>query len=376
MASTKDNIIKRRGVTQKQTTPPPAVPAAQTTEEVKPAPQPAVLTPEQTAVERNRIAADTSATMDAQHANNLKQLNYDNIAKMLNEASAAGQAQQAAKAEAEEKRRRRSALFNAIGDGVAALSNLYFTTKGAPSVNYNATNSLSERSRARWDEIDKNRQAELERAYLRQDQTLKQQIDNERQRRAEERQARKDAADEAYRQGQAAAAQRRHEETMTYNRERDKSDQEKWRAQLASQEKIAQINQAGQTKIAEISSDTKKAISLASTAKAARGTRLPFSDGKDNNVSIYENVWKTSMPQVYKAMKEDGVKSSLLDVDGTPSQIEAFVKENWTKSAKARSLMKALSQIDPAADLSEIEDEDYSQYEVSNDEDYSQYEVK
>lgn len=376
MASTKDNIIKRRGVTQKQTTPTPAVPAAQATEEVKPAPQPAVLTPEQTAAERNRIAADTSATMDAQHANNLKQLNYDNITKMLNEASAAGQAQQAAKAEAEEKRRRRSALFNTIGDGVAALSNLYFTTKGAPSVNYNATNSLSERSRARWDEIDKNRQAELERAYLRQGQTLKQQIDNERQRRAEERQARKDAADEAYRQGQAAAAQRRHEETMAYNRERDKSDQEKWRAQLASQEKIAQINQAGQTKRAEISSDTKKATSLASTAKAARGTRLPFSDGKDNNVSIYENVWKASMPQVYKAMKEDGVKSSLLDVDGTPSQIEAFVKENWTKSAKARSLMKALSQIDPAANLSEIEDEDYSQYEVSNDEDYSQYEVK
>lgn len=32
-----------------------------------------------------------------------------------------------------EKRRRRNALFAAIGDGISALSNLYFTTKGAPS---------------------------------------------------------------------------------------------------------------------------------------------------------------------------------------------------------------------------------------------------
>ncbi len=32
-----------------------------------------------------------------------------------------------------EKRRKRNALFSAIGDGVSALSNLYFTTKGSPS---------------------------------------------------------------------------------------------------------------------------------------------------------------------------------------------------------------------------------------------------
>ena len=50
-----------------------------------------------------------------------------------------------------EKRERRNAMFSAIGDGISALSNLYFTTKGAPS-SYDASNSLSERAKARYDQ--------------------------------------------------------------------------------------------------------------------------------------------------------------------------------------------------------------------------------
>lgn len=40
---------------------------------------------------------------------------------------------------AREKKERRDALFSAIGDGVSALSNLYFTTKGSPSADQSKT---------------------------------------------------------------------------------------------------------------------------------------------------------------------------------------------------------------------------------------------
>jgi hypothetical protein len=51
-----------------------------------------------------------------------------------------------------EKRERRDALFSAIGDGVSALSNLYFTTKGSPSADQ--SKSLS---KAQMETVEKER---------------------------------------------------------------------------------------------------------------------------------------------------------------------------------------------------------------------------
>lgn len=51
-----------------------------------------------------------------------------------------------------EKRERRNALFSAIGDGVSALSNLYFTTKGSPSADQ--SKSLS---KAQMETVEKER---------------------------------------------------------------------------------------------------------------------------------------------------------------------------------------------------------------------------
>lgn len=78
--------------------------------------------------------------------------------------------------EAERKRRRRNAVFAAIGDGISALSNLYFTTQYAPN-SYNAKNSLSERMLERWDKIDKERQANSQ-AYFSQYLRAQQMDDN------------------------------------------------------------------------------------------------------------------------------------------------------------------------------------------------------
>lgn len=54
------------------------------------------------------------------------------------------------------KRQRRNHLFAAIGDGISALSNLYFTTKGSPSADQ--SKSMSKALRDRYDKEDKARE--------------------------------------------------------------------------------------------------------------------------------------------------------------------------------------------------------------------------
>lgn len=172
-----------------------------------PEPQPLVITPKEdnvltadkAAAERNRVATDTQAALTQNHPEEVKRLNYEAMTKMLNEQGEQGRTK---KAEDEEKRRRRKQLFNAIGDGVAALSNLYFTTQGAPSVQYDPRGSLSARSQARWDAIDANRKAEEEKAYVLQQQAMDRALKEAKERRDEQRQAEIDRKNDEYRQKQ------------------------------------------------------------------------------------------------------------------------------------------------------------------------------
>ena len=55
------------------------------------------------------------------------------------------------------KKEKRDKVFAAIGDGIAALSNLYFTTKGAPNA-FDPRNSLSAKARERWEKLIKERE--------------------------------------------------------------------------------------------------------------------------------------------------------------------------------------------------------------------------
>lgn len=56
--------------------------------------------------------------------------------------------------EAERKRARSRAVIAAIGDGISSLSNLFFTTKGAPNM-YDANNAQSKRIKDEWDDYVK-----------------------------------------------------------------------------------------------------------------------------------------------------------------------------------------------------------------------------
>ena len=58
--------------------------------------------------------------------------------------------------EKERKKEKREKIFAAIGDGIAALSNLFSTTHGAPNA-YDPNNSLSAKAKERWDKLKKER---------------------------------------------------------------------------------------------------------------------------------------------------------------------------------------------------------------------------
>jgi hypothetical protein len=100
----------------------------------------------------------------------------------------------------------------------------------------------------------------------------------------------------------------------------------------------------------------------AQNTKAARGKQTAFSDGKGNNLAIYDNVWKGSMQQVYDILEqelraEDEKKNGFQarkrwEERNTTAEKNDFVKQNWHKSERARKLMEVLASLDPATMVS------------------------
>lgn len=58
--------------------------------------------------------------------------------------------------EKQRKKEKRQKIFAALGDGISALANLYFTTKGAPNM-YNPNNSQQDVVKDRWDKLKQER---------------------------------------------------------------------------------------------------------------------------------------------------------------------------------------------------------------------------
>lgn len=280
--------------------------------------------------------------------------------------------------EKERKKKKREAIFAAISDGVSALANLYFTSQGAFN-SYDPKNSMSAKFQKRWDKIEKEREGKNKeyyqgymRARMADDEVAR---DN---RNWEYKVGRDKLADDRY-TAEQAENKRRYEAGVKERAEQRKAEGERWQKQFDENQRQFNANQKRLTNQATQQANARIAAAKAAGARGVRGKQLGFADGNGNQVSIYENVWKGSMQQVYDAIIADGVASptKLQEVEGmTPAQKEDFVKANWTKSPKAQTIMMALSKIDPATMTSEVQDgEDYSQYQQQDD-DFSQYEVK
>lgn len=89
-----------------------------------------------------------------------KRMSYEEMFKMLNPY----QPPTKEELEKERKKQKREQIFAAIGDGISALSNLYFTTQYAPNM-YTGVNNASKRTRERWDKLTAERNANMT-AYI------------------------------------------------------------------------------------------------------------------------------------------------------------------------------------------------------------------
>lgn len=194
-------------------------------------------------------------------------------------------------------------------------------------------------------------------------------------------------------------AMNRHRMQLTLEQQQRENEQAQAKAAAAAQQQrfdnALKLQSADETKrhneaMEKIQRELKQgqANAAALAARGVRGKRekLGFVDGSGKQVSIYENVWKGSMQQVYDAMLQDIAPTDetqrrrwereMRRLD-TPQKKEDYVKQNWHKSPKASQIMLTLSGIDPATMISTLSDDDFSQYEVGErEEDYSLYEIK
>lgn len=85
-----------------------------------------------------------------------ERLSYEELFKLLNPYQPPTQED----LEKERKKQKREKVFAAIGDGISALSNLYFTTQYAPNM-YTGVNNVSKRVRERWDKLVAERNANM-----------------------------------------------------------------------------------------------------------------------------------------------------------------------------------------------------------------------
>ena len=273
--------------------------------------------------------------------------------------------------EKERKREKRAQIFAAIGDGITALSNLFFTTQYAPNM-YDGKNTISTANKVRYDKLVKDREekntayynalmrarqaddeaAHRERSWQRQlglDQEARDRYNegiqhrNERERIADERYT----SEQEYRRGRDAEADRRWQATF---------DEDKRRSDRSHNFQVRQHND---------NVSVRREQARATAARGVRGKQLGFADGNGNQVSIYENVWKGSMQQVYDVLYADMVDAYNKDKKNNPRvprhktqrEKEDYVKQNWHKSPKASQIMLTLSGIDPATMTSELNDD-------------------
>ena len=263
----------------------------------------------------------------------------------------------------EKKKQKREQIFAAIGDGISALSNLFFTTQYAPNM-YTGKNTMSERTKVRYDKLMKEREGKEKEYY---EGLMRARIADEerddRERKWQRQLGLDKKNDDRYNEGIQHRNERekitddRYDAEQEYKKGRDKEADRRWQANYDENKRQADRSYNFQVKRHNDNVAVERDKARATAARGVRGKQLGFSDGGGNQVAIYENVWKGSMQQVYDAMladlspqdeKEKRAFDRQMKKLDTPQKKEDYVKQNWHKSPKASAIMLSLSKLDPA----------------------------
>lgn len=141
-----------------------------------------------------------------------KKMSYVDMYKQLNPYQPPTQEE----LEKERKKEKRERMFAAIGDGISALSNLYFTTQYAPNM-YKHENSQSDKVKSKWDKLREDRDTQMN-AYIK-NLMAAQQADDENA--ENERRWQRQLGIDAYNQ-------QKDDEEFQYKKERDGVKDDQW----------------------------------------------------------------------------------------------------------------------------------------------------
>lgn len=211
------------------------------------------------------------------------------------------------------KKEKRDKIFAAIGDGIGALSNLYFTTQYAPNA-FDPTNTMSDRTRERWERWMKDkkdndniyinarmRAYERDRAAAEADRQWRWQM---------EQAAKKAAADEAERE---------------YQHGRDKVKDKQFEQSLGQKGDIEREKNETKRVIAKENNDTKKATA---------GARGKGGGGRGGKGSTWSAVDENGVVHNFPASGKDNAHSF---AGGRGWQVIGPVKESTTTKGYGKS---------------------------------------
>lgn len=273
-------------------------------------------------------------------ADNKKTLSYVDMYKMLNPKPDSEQLKKDA------KRARLRNIFAALGDGISAIANLYFTTKGAPNM-YDGKNTLSEKSQARYDKLMQDYKDNLDKYRL--GQLKAEELDREWNHMTE----REKVADEQFAQNQ----QRLKDESERQQNNWDKTFEENKRQ---FDENLARLKEQADKEFQEkkrVNNSTINRnnyfISGNKNGKDDKPKYMPFtSNDQKTKVSIREDVWESNWPYLFGIIVNEGydmndflTKNLFENMDN--KQKENFVKQHWEDSDMAKGYMKKMAELYP-----------------------------
>ena len=284
-----------------------------------------------------------------------------------------------------EKREKREADLAAVGDGISALSNLFFTTQYAPNA-YDPSKGMSAKARERWDRLRLEREANR-RAYsdgylraLAMDEAGDREERNwrhtlERERIADERYEIKAAQDKAM--ADLNEQLKRHQITAAEY----KAEQERIAAQFAEEsEKLKQENLRAGVRQKDAAAGASKASASASYSRA-RYYDNGGSRGKGKSGPTLQ--LEDDEPMRFGDDKDyDRAVMRLAPDYGVPTtEVQVTERNHKGEPKKQRTIQRPVKDI--AADI-EREDakrknahnDEFSQYEVEGTDEFSQHEKK
>lgn len=248
-----------------------------------------------------------------------RQMSYEDIYKQLNPFTPPTKEQ----LDKERKKEKREKIFAAIGDGISALSNLYFTTKGAPNM-YNHRNSQSDKVESKWEKLRADRDAKMS-AYVRDIMNAKQ-ADEERNNRdrawmrqlnidiynqakdAEEAKYKKDRDDVKDDQWKQAFDQKEQQfketqglkkETLEETKRTHKANEELKETQIAETSRHNRVSEAqGAAKISQSESHFRATHNADGTTKGtSSGSSSSKSTGKQETIRLHDGSVHTYSPE-------------------------------------------------------------------------------